>query len=60
MNRFKMDFGNVNNQQLIRQMLNDKKSMNSPLSSASLSNSKMIDRIHKAKAGCSACGKKVI
>ncbi len=60
MNRFKMDFGNVNNQQLIRQILNDKKSMNSPLSSTSLSNSKMIDRVHKAKAGCSACGKKVM
>jgi hypothetical protein len=61
MNRFKMDFGNVNNQQLIRQMLNDKKSMNSSLlSSTSLSNSKMIDRVHKAKAGCSACGKKVM
>jgi hypothetical protein len=60
MNRFKMDFGNVNNQQLIRQMLNDKKSMNSPLSSTSLSNSKMIDRVHKAKSGCSACGKKVM
>jgi hypothetical protein len=60
MNRFKMDFGNVNNQQLIRQMLNDKKSTNSPSSSTSLSNSKMIDRVHKAKAGCSACGKKVM
>ena len=23
-------------------------------------NSKMIDRVHKAKAGCSACGKRVV
>ena len=56
MNRFKMDFGNSNNQQLIRQFLNDRKknqpSLNTPL------NSKMIDRIYKARPGCSACGKK--
>ncbi len=23
-------------------------------------NAKMIDRVHKAKAGCSACGKRVV
>ncbi len=58
MNRFKMNFGNFNNQQLIRQFLDDKKtikpSFNTPL------NSKMIDRIYKSRPGCSACGKKVM
>lgn len=30
-----------------------------PISPATL-NSKMIERIHKTKPGCSACGKKVV
>lgn len=58
MNRFKMDFGNSNNQQLIRQFLNDKKTIKPP--SNSPLNLKMIDRIYKARSGCSACGKKVM
>lgn len=59
MNRFKMDFGNSNNQQLIRQILNDRKTIQPPSLNTPL-NSKMIDRIYKAKPGCSACGKKVM
>lgn len=63
MNRFKMEFNNSRNAQLnhlentlhlksgVRSAV--KPGMNLPL------NSSMINRIHTAKAGCSACGKKV-
>jgi hypothetical protein len=64
MNRFKMEFSNSRNAQLnylenMLQLKGGNKStaiipaMNIPL------NSPMINRIHTAKPGCSACGKKV-
>jgi len=62
-NRFKMDFNNNNNMPLAyKQYLNTlaspkqtniNKGLGLPL------NSSMINRVHTAKTGCSACGKKV-
>jgi hypothetical protein len=60
MHRFKIVFNNSqhynnlgNNSPLSRQP--------NPIASRNLSlHSPMIDRIHKAKPGCSACGKKVV
>ena len=63
MDRFKMSF---NNSRAIQGQYNNM--MNSKLSSVPSSsvspkniglNTPMIDRIYKAKPGCSACGKKV-
>jgi hypothetical protein len=60
-NRFKMSFNNVvsnppifgnprpNNLGTIRPSVSQNLPLNSP----------MIDRVHKAKPGCSVCGKKV-
>ena len=58
MYRFKMNFGNSNNQKLIHQLMSNKKSTQ-PSFSGRL-NTPMIDRVHKARSGCSACGKKVM
>lgn len=58
MDRFKMNFGNSNNQ-LIHQLITNKKSYQLSSSSVRL-NAPMIDRVHRAKSGCSACGKKVM
>jgi hypothetical protein len=58
MDRFKMNFGNLNNQKLIHQLMSNQKS-HQPSYSSKL-NSSMIDRVHKARQGCSACGKKVM
>jgi hypothetical protein len=58
MDRFKMNFGNLNNQQLINQILTNKQ-LSKP-SSSGLLNTPMIDRVYKARPGCSACGKKVM
>jgi hypothetical protein len=58
MDRFKMNFGNSNNQQLINQIMSNKK-IAKPSSSGRL-NAPMIDRVYKARPGCSACGKKVM
>lgn len=60
MHRFKIVFNNSqhynnlgNNSPLSRQP--------TPIASRNISlHSPMIDRIHKAKPGCSACGKKVV
>ena len=58
-NRFKMSFGNEN--VLLKSM-----AINSHLQNAQKIvpggrlNAPMVDRIHKAKPGCSACGKKVM
>jgi hypothetical protein len=59
MDRFKMNFGNLNNQQLIRQILQGQKSIQPSLSNGRL-NSSMIDRVYKVSPGCSACSKKVM
>lgn len=59
MDRFKMNFGNLNNQIISQHVANQKLSQKS-LATNSRLNGKMIDRIHKAKSGCSACGKKVM
>ncbi len=53
-----MNFGNLNNQKLIHQLMSNQKS-HQPSYSSKL-NSSMIDRVHKARQGCSACGKKVM
>jgi len=53
-----MNFGNSNNQ-LIHQLITNKKSYQLSSSNVRL-NAPMIDRVHRAKSGCSACGKKVM
>lgn len=58
MDRFKMNFGNLNNQTLIGQLMANQKLLQ-PTVGGKL-NAPMIDRIHKARQGCSACGKKVM
>jgi hypothetical protein len=58
MDRFKMNFSNLNNQ-LIHQVMTNKKSHQLSSSNLKLSSS-MIERVHRAKPGCSACGKKVM
>lgn len=62
MDRFKMNFGNPNNQYLGREVgLNQKSMKMSPITNTSTRlNSSMIDRVHKTRSGCSACGKKAI
>ena len=60
MNRFKMTFSN-NSASIPPQYYNNIVSSNiavKPKSGAL--NAPMIDRVHKAKPGCSACGKKVM
>jgi len=62
MDRFKMNFGNGNVQIFhtkaiepsIRKLLASEKKISGRL------NSPMIDRVYKARPGCSACGKKVM
>ena len=62
-NRFNMTFHNGNTLQSLRQ-LNYGQNMAAapkviaPVASSALT-SPMVGRIHKAKPGCSACGKKV-
>jgi hypothetical protein len=59
MHRFKIVFNNSsqnNNLGSSLRQLNPNVSNNRNISL----NSPMIDRIHKAKPGCSACGKKVV
>jgi len=53
-----MNFSNLNNQ-LIHQVMTNKKSHQLSSSNLKLS-SPMIERVHRAKPGCSACGKKVM
>jgi hypothetical protein len=63
MNRFKMEFNNSRNAQLnhlenMLQLKGGAKNPVNPVMNLPLS-SPMINRIHAAKPGCSACGKKV-
>jgi hypothetical protein len=58
MDRFKMNFGNLNNQSIYKVMKNKKSYQ--PISSNFKMSDPMIERVHKAKPGCSACGKKVM
>lgn len=61
MERFKMNFSNTKNDDLlVSQLLATKRSMQTSMSINTKLNSPMIDRIYKAKPGCSACGKKVM
>jgi len=62
MHRFKIVFNNLQNYNNLGNNLNlsgQPKSVSVASRNISL-NSPMIDRIHKAKPGCSACGKKVV
>jgi hypothetical protein len=61
-NRFKINFNNNNNTPLIyRQMANALSVPKSiQLQKAVNLSSPMINRVHTAKPGCSACGKKVM
>jgi hypothetical protein len=55
---FKMNFSNLKGQTYSHQNLkSNQKSLPTPTGAL---NSKMIDRIHKSRPGCSACGKKVM
>lgn len=56
MDRFKMNFGNSNNQ-IISQLIASKKIS---LPTNTRLNAPMIDRVYRARPGCSACGKKVM
>jgi hypothetical protein len=63
MNRFKMEFNNSRNAQLnhlenMLQLKGGARSTVKPVINLPL-NAPMINRIHAAKPGCSACGKKV-
>ena len=62
MNRFKIVFNNSQQYNNLGSSLNSSRQPNQIVSrnkNISL-HSPMIDRIHKAKPGCSACGKKVV
>jgi hypothetical protein len=62
-NRFKMSFDNssfVSQQPVNNNVHYISKSLPKPvLTARNMFNVPMVDRIHKAKPGCSACGKKV-
>lgn len=58
MDRFKMNFGNSNNQ-IISQLIANKKLSQQSLPTNTRLNAPMIDRVYRARPGCSACGKKV-
>jgi predicted DNA binding CopG/RHH family protein len=63
MDRFKMNFGNPNNQYLVHEVGLNQKSMKMSPTSRSINirlNSSMIDRVHKTRSGCSVCGKKAM
>lgn len=61
MNRFKMNFSNKNDNLLMSQLIaNRQMSIGQKMNTNSKLNAPMVDRIHKAKPGCSACGKKVM
>ena len=57
-----MNFGNPNNQHSSREVgLNQKSMKLSPNTNTNTRlNSSMIDRVHKTRPGCSACGKKAM
>ena len=59
MDRFKMNFGNSNNQ-IISQLVANKRLAKQALPTSTRLNAPMIDRVYRAKPGCSACGKKVM
>jgi hypothetical protein len=59
--RFKMSFGNQTNQQSMQPINTTQPSINHSLGVSNKQlNYSMIHRVHKAKSGCSACGKKVM
>lgn len=56
-----MNFSNKNDNLLINQLiLNRQMSIGQKINTNTKLNAPMVDRIHKAKPGCSACGKKVM
>jgi len=59
MDRFKMNFGN---QYSLNEITSKQKSikMSPNTNTTPRLNSSMIDRVHKSRSGCSACGKKVM
>ncbi len=57
MDRFKMNFSNTKNDDRLVSYLMAKRSARTTLPMNTKLNSSMIDRIYKAKPGCSACGK---
>jgi hypothetical protein len=60
MHRFKIVFNNSQHYNNLGNNLPLSRQPNPIVSRNILLNSPMIDRIHKAKPGCSACGKKVV
>jgi hypothetical protein len=60
-NRFKMSFNNVGSTPQIfgKPQPANLGTIRPPVNKSMPLNSSMIDRVHKAKPGCSACGKKV-
>ena len=59
MDRFKMTFGNSNNH-IINSFVASQKLSKQLLPTNTRLNAPMIDRVYRAKPGCSACGKKVM
>ena len=62
--RFQMTFGNSYNQQLLQNIIIANYQSTGQMNNISLTNGRlnapMIDRVYKARAGCSACGKKAM
>jgi hypothetical protein len=58
MDRFKLNFSNANYIPMPKQSTMKANVSSKPVPTLSL-RSPMIDRVYKAKPGCSACGKKV-
>jgi len=54
-----MNFGNSNNQ-IISQLVANQRLAKQALPTSTRLNAPMIDRVYRAKPGCSACGKKVM
>jgi hypothetical protein len=59
-NRFKMNFNNNNNTPLVYRNLANALSVPQQIQRPISLSSPMIDRVYKARPGCSACGKKVM
>lgn len=56
-----MNFSNKNDNLLISQMIANRQILTGQkMNTNTKLNAPMVDRIHKAKPGCSACGKKVM
>ncbi len=56
----KMLFSNTTNYNMPQQQTQAQPNVSRTYITPAALNAKMIDRVHKAKSGCSACGKRVM